>query len=714
MHIQSSCGRFRLLLLAVACVMALSLGAAPAYGNEQQPTGDSAAPEASQPSGGQEAAGGSDDSEAVADDAGQDAAADAQDAPAGNMDAALGQDADTAADSDALPAADESSADAPRDAAEQDAAAEADEPEAQDADDEAAQADADPSAAEAEGEPQGASVPAADGTGDAQAKAADAASSEAGKSAEAAAEQAAPARLAEQQAAPKADAAQASVQPKSVQKAGSSAWKASALTMNAGSGQLGATVVLAPVISGNATDLAFRYTIETNDGKDVTLLRRYKRGIPDFSFTLNRSGKVKIKLEVSDYKGNKKVLERTLSVSTPAWNLTKLAPDYQSGGATAFVPKLTGDTRFLRYQYTWTAADGTTKSGTIAPDGQQSKAFKPANGVYDIDVLVTGTDGKTKSAKLSYVAGATRATFNYSLSSKVVKSGKSVTVAASGTDEKGRALSFAYSLGSARGSGAKASLATPAAGGHYPLATKISVAGKQIATRKDTISAWNLAGLNASRSGRTINATANAAGIPAGWTYKFIYSGPDGTGTFSKGKASKARYTVGSGGTYKVTVELYDAKGNKMASKNGSVTIPRDRGEVMEDLAQGYSSATNKLILLNIDDRDLAIYEGSYGNWRQIFFTDVSVGSPSTPTPRGTFTVGSKGYSFDGDVYTCYYWTQISGDYLFHSVLYHRGTRSILDGGLNMGISHGCVRMDIEEARWLQNNVPSGSKIVIY
>lgn len=48
-------------------------------------------------------------------------------------------------------------------------------------------------------------------------------------------------------------------------------------------------------------------------------------------------------------------------------------------------------------------------------------------------------------------------------------------------------------------------------------------------------------------------------------------------------------------------------------------------------------------------------------------------GAPSTPTPTGEYTVTGKGYSF-GHGYTCYYYTQFYGDYLFHSIPYYQGT----------------------------------------
>lgn len=52
---------------------------------------------------------------------------------------------------------------------------------------------------------------------------------------------------------------------------------------------------------------------------------------------------------------------------------------------------------------------------------------------------------------------------------------------------------------------------------------------------------------------------------------------------------------------------------------------------------------------------------------------------------------------------------------MFHSVLYNRGSMThIQDGTLGKQVSHGCVRLDINNAKWLYYNIPNGTKVVIY
>ena len=129
-----------------------------------------------------------------------------------------------------------------------------------------------------------------------------------------------------------------------------------------------------------------------------------------------------------------------------------------------------------------------------------------------------------------------------------------------------------------------------------------------------------------------------------------------------------------------------------------------------------YSSATNYLILVDTSRNEVGIYSGSGtpGNWNLIRFVRCTSGASSTPTVRGVFTVGSRGLVF-GDGYSCWYWTQIYGAYLFHSVLYYPGGQSnIMDGRIGINASHGCVRLEIGNAKWIYDNIPSGTKVVIY
>lgn len=140
--------------------------------------------------------------------------------------------------------------------------------------------------------------------------------------------------------------------------------------------------------------------------------------------------------------------------------------------------------------------------------------------------------------------------------------------------------------------------------------------------------------------------------------------------------------------------------------------IPRDQLD-MSRLANLYGSSTNWLIMVNTTTCRVGIYRGARGMWTQQAYWLCSPGAPGTPTVLGQYTVGAKGYVF-GRGYSCYYYTQFYGDYLFHSILYDQGTFNVQDGRLGQQLSHGCVRLSLENAKWIWDNIPTGTKVVTY
>ncbi len=101
------------------------------------------------------------------------------------------------------------------------------------------------------------------------------------------------------------------------------------------------------------------------------------------------------------------------------------------------------------------------------------------------------------------------------------------------------------------------------------------------------------------------------------------------------------------------------------------------------------------------------------GSWKLVNLWDCANGAPSTPTVKGVFSVGSRGYYFNSGSYRCYWWTQFYNDYLFHSVLYD-WNGVLQDGRVGMALSHGCVRLEIDNAKWIYDTIPSGTTVVVY
>lgn len=147
---------------------------------------------------------------------------------------------------------------------------------------------------------------------------------------------------------------------------------------------------------------------------------------------------------------------------------------------------------------------------------------------------------------------------------------------------------------------------------------------------------------------------------------------------------------------------------------NGKVTMSGVSVQISSRAAYA-SSDTNWLIVTDTSACKVAVFAGSKGNWTTVKYISCSPGKPSTPTVKGEFKVTGRGLSFGKPTYTCWYYTQFYGDYLFHSVIYNKGSKtSIQDGRLGMQLSHGCVRLALNEAKWIHDNIPNGTKVIVF
>lgn len=134
--------------------------------------------------------------------------------------------------------------------------------------------------------------------------------------------------------------------------------------------------------------------------------------------------------------------------------------------------------------------------------------------------------------------------------------------------------------------------------------------------------------------------------------------------------------------------------------------------------ANKYKSRTRYLVLINQEAHQVYIFYGKKGAWTLKMRFPCVVGKPSTPTPTGTFCMGVKGLYFDPEEGggRCWYYSAIYGPFLFHSVIYARESAPlhITDGTMGASVSHGCVRLSLANAKWIYDNVPSGTTVISY
>lgn len=174
---------------------------------------------------------------------------------------------------------------------------------------------------------------------------------------------------------------------------------------------------------------------------------------------------------------------------------------------------------------------------------------------------------------------------------------------------------------------------------------------------------------------------------------------------------SGSRYYLAQGGDFQgaMATGWQRIDGSWYCFKSNGVWI----SDSMNAKAQSYASRTNWLILVDTSRCVTSIYYGSQGNWDLNRRYVCSTGRAGTPTVIGEYEVFGKGYSF-GHGYTCYYYTQFYGDYLFHSSPYYVNSNRIMDPTMGVPSSAGCVRLEIQNAKWIYDNIPYGTKVVTY
>lgn len=127
------------------------------------------------------------------------------------------------------------------------------------------------------------------------------------------------------------------------------------------------------------------------------------------------------------------------------------------------------------------------------------------------------------------------------------------------------------------------------------------------------------------------------------------------------------------------------------------------------------TSSTPYLITVDLSKQKTTIYSGKKNDWSVLNSFICSTGKKDQSTPIGSFVIMQKGEWFYSSKYKegAKYWVQFQGNYLFHSLPYNYDQTTVVDKTLGTPASHGCIRLSEDNAKWLYQNIPSGTKLVI-
>ena len=105
----------------------------------------------------------------------------------------------------------------------------------------------------------------------------------------------------------------------------------------------------------------------------------------------------------------------------------------------------------------------------------------------------------------------------------------------------------------------------------------------------------------------------------------------------------------------------------------------------------------------------------SKGKWVEKKYWSCTSGARSTPTPKGHL----YGKSQRACLWTRIYLLVLHASFMetIYSIPFCitlEAKTKIQDGRLGINASHGCIRLTLTNAKWIYDNIPRGTKVVIY
>ena len=152
---------------------------------------------------------------------------------------------------------------------------------------------------------------------------------------------------------------------------------------------------------------------------------------------------------------------------------------------------------------------------------------------------------------------------------------------------------------------------------------------------------------------------------------------------------------------------------------NGYWLAYDSNGKQVKDLRSAFNNASSYVLKVNKPMNAVTVYI-QYGDGSYTVPLVAFICSTGADTPTGTFYTPDKwrwlrmmGPSWGQWV------TQITGDYLFHSVYYNSANNNntlSVSAYNNLGkqVSHGCIRLTAGDAKWIYDHCALETKVVIY
>ena len=203
----------------------------------------------------------------------------------------------------------------------------------------------------------------------------------------------------------------------------------------------------------------------------------------------------------------------------------------------------------------------------------------------------------------------------------------------------------------------------------------------------------------------------------SGFTFEYVWKKgmyEDTAATLGREKSTNTSKTVwlNSDGFYWLYAKVTDPEGHQSYAGTRVKVISGDSVYMYNEI-RNLTSPNEWLLAVDTESCLVGVYYKMPYGWEEGALWLCSPGTYYTPTVKGLFSVGLRDIYFDSYGVRCYYWTQFYGDYLFHSTTYYTNGAP-KDTRLGMHLSHGCVRLETSNAKWIYETIPSGTTVYVY
>ena len=133
--------------------------------------------------------------------------------------------------------------------------------------------------------------------------------------------------------------------------------------------------------------------------------------------------------------------------------------------------------------------------------------------------------------------------------------------------------------------------------------------------------------------------------------------------------------------------------------------------ETYVNITSIFVSSTKYFTWVDLNRQRVNVFTGGAKHWTLVKTYSCATGNNITPSKRGLFTIQDKGASFvAGPGAIVKYWTRYSGNFMLHSIILTT-SGAVCDATIGKRVSHGCIRMPLDMAKWYYEKVPKGSSI---